>query len=1117
MTDVDAASAPAAIALMAAQATAAGAETTRRGRWGRGSCRQAAASTGTAVTQGAVTSERPAPEELLTAAAPARSSTSLEGGVPHVTTHVTEPEGVPNDTAQGCVASSGMGCGSGGRGCSGGATDEVRKRIVYTIGTWRVSREIYLWQFGQLGVKLLVDVRGNPRAGREELLHRGKDFTKALLTVGVRYEYWGDRFGEDQVEAENEQDLSRLLKGLLASAPTGHICLLGHLHEPYKCHRLHLCSLFAATSCRVVHLMWEDHRSLRTFSHAEAAAKHQSAVEYFFEEKDKERQRRLCERQKATARASVAKHDSAPGTSDTSAAAVAAAATAAAAEASSLPTLFWEATSECDWQERLRDGKAYRLRLPWDTELLWYPRFLDTEAANDIERTIQDRITMYHATYRFQTPSGIVQETVNRKGQARLCDNFKFSVQYNTQKDTKRLYDVEKLEPWSTALLRRVEAASESVFNTVWFNHYTDGTVTIHWHTDSDEGLGPNPIIGSVSVGATRDFCFKSKRAWIPASSGARHSGGTVRTAATAAGGILHLTLPLFHGSLVVMGRNSQTHWLHAVPAMEGVHRERTNLTFRFYALEGLAVNGGNGGSREEASPAASAAACATDASATDVTADVSQEGPCRPERVRLLLEAEHWRHTSIRPRTVLVDAPMDPSIKTSEFARRISENVLPDGAPAVRLAVAKPSTGDAAGRSRGPEALMIQDEEPFFEELVRCEADSCVNGTVDLRVFPSDSVLLTQSLASPPPSKVASSSSASPTPVDLWSAGSCCSWPGMLATGGLSAIGELRRELEDAPPGPYVPPRAIFSSTPGSPRGAVPVPADGDWVREVIQNLSGIQRRSKGKGQLSQWVFHQSSEFVALYVCRPKSTVHVLVSPRRFLRRCDISSSEAPLVNRMACYAAYLARCLSARTRASASASVAVNAPAGERPLPLLFAAGLRVRPSRVQQFHGHLISMDLAAPRTEDLERRHFEDFTGGPSRFMSLEEVACSLAVGGVVPSGITGPATSIPTFSAAASVGGAATATKSVAVLELRCHRCGHRFGDASKELARHLGRCLAWPTHVEEGAPSKKKECTDNDVELLEEMGFGNCGREALLAALAAAGGSLEGAVSALVR
>ena len=36
--------------------------------------------------------------------------------------------------------------------------------------------------------------------------------------------------------------------------------------------------------------------------------------------------------------------------------------------------------------------------------------------------TVTEKITMYHPTYLFQTPSGVTQETVNRKGQARICD-----------------------------------------------------------------------------------------------------------------------------------------------------------------------------------------------------------------------------------------------------------------------------------------------------------------------------------------------------------------------------------------------------------------------------------------------------------------------------------------------------------------------------------------------------------------------------------------------------------------------------------------------------------------------------------------------------------------------
>merc|ERR1719281_2126424 len=49
---------------------------------------------------------------------------------------------------------------------------------------------------------------------------------------------------------------------------------------------------------------------------------------------------------------------------------------------------------------------------------------------------------------------------------------------------------------------------------------------------------------------------------------------------------MVHLDIPLTHGSLLVMGKNSQTHWLHALPADERCTEERINLTFRFYARE---------------------------------------------------------------------------------------------------------------------------------------------------------------------------------------------------------------------------------------------------------------------------------------------------------------------------------------------------------------------------------------------------------------------------------------------------------------------------------------------------------------------------------------------------
>ena len=48
-------------------------------------------------------------------------------------------------------------------------------------------------------------------------------------------------------------------------------------------------------------------------------------------------------------------------------------------------------------------------------------------------------------------------------------------------------------------------------YNAVGMNYYADGTVAIQYHADTAIGLGPNPVIGSISVGSTRTFILKSK------------------------------------------------------------------------------------------------------------------------------------------------------------------------------------------------------------------------------------------------------------------------------------------------------------------------------------------------------------------------------------------------------------------------------------------------------------------------------------------------------------------------------------------------------------------------------------------------------------------------------
>lgn len=611
---------------------------------------------------------------------------------------------------------------------------------------------------------------------------------------------------------------------------------------------------------------------------------------------------------------------------------------------------------------------------------------------------------MHHPTYLFQTPSGVTDEKINRKGQAKICDDFTFRVQYTSKRDRHERYDVMAFEPWSKRLLQQVEAASESVFNAIWLNHYRDGTVTIQWHTDGDDGLGPNAIIGSLSLGSARTFGFKSKRPWTAPS---RSQAGPSSIAPR----IIHINFPLFHGSLLVMGRNSQTHWLHAVPAMEGVRRERTNLTFRFYARKDLMVSSEEGDDETD-----------KNVEETDTQRDHG------PFRIRLV-PAPEWGGICDSVRAVLVDAPRSRSVLVGDFVRSIGEAVMPAGASLFRLGLPQ---GDSPPRT-------LAEGDSVLEVLAgrgRGRHTELVYSPVERRA------------GSSAPARARTGGDRD-TPL----ASSSACWPE-----------DLRRELQAIPAGPYRPPAG------GS--ALVQVAAGGDWVREVLTCLSGIQRKSRGRGQLSRMVYHQSSEFVALYVGFAKSSVHLIVTPTRLLRRRDVGLAEAPLVRRMSCYAEHLAQGLrESRPR-------------------LRFAAGLRVRRGVVEQFHSHLLSLDLVAPHG-DLDRRHFAELTAGPAGFLPLEDLASTLASGRPMPE--------------AGALDAAGT---------LACHRCGHLFGDAFAQLCSHISRCEASPRSASHEALAEVKALWRREVEQLEEMGFGACGRDALLAALVAEG-NVERVVAAL--
>src|SRR5262245_41143169 len=115
------------------------------------------------------------------------------------------------------------------------------------------------------------------------------------------------------------------------------------------------------------------------------------------------------------------------------------------------------------------------------------------------------------------------------------------------------------LTPTLDRLLARVQERSGSPFNHVLANRYRAGRDSIGLHADDEPELGDDPVVATVSVGATRRFVLKPRQK----ATGPGH------------------TLEVRHGSLVIMGGSTQAHYVHGVPRQPDVRDERISLTFR--------------------------------------------------------------------------------------------------------------------------------------------------------------------------------------------------------------------------------------------------------------------------------------------------------------------------------------------------------------------------------------------------------------------------------------------------------------------------------------------------------------------------------------------------------
>ncbi|WP_242157684.1 alpha-ketoglutarate-dependent dioxygenase AlkB family protein [Aestuariivivens sediminis] len=132
--------------------------------------------------------------------------------------------------------------------------------------------------------------------------------------------------------------------------------------------------------------------------------------------------------------------------------------------------------------------------------------------------------------------------------------------------DVKRGYSYSGISmnpyPWTEDLLfvkKRIEEIAKVRFTSCLLNLYRTGRDSNDWHQDNEKELGRNPVIASVSFGETRPFKLKHIE--------------NVH--------VKPVTIPLTHGSVLLMKGTTQHFWKHKIPKTSKIISPRINLTYR--------------------------------------------------------------------------------------------------------------------------------------------------------------------------------------------------------------------------------------------------------------------------------------------------------------------------------------------------------------------------------------------------------------------------------------------------------------------------------------------------------------------------------------------------------
>jgi alkylated DNA repair dioxygenase AlkB len=188
------------------------------------------------------------------------------------------------------------------------------------------------------------------------------------------------------------------------------------------------------------------------------------------------------------------------------------------------------------------------IKLPLkNANVLYLEQFYNSETSNFLFNTLrkeiqwqQDNIKLFGKTYK----------------QPRLTALYA---------ENEKPYSYSNITMYPESFFKELEQVKSDIeekiahkFTTCLANLYRTGNDSNGWHSDNEKELGHNPVIASLSLGATRSFQLKHK---------------------TDSSQRFNIELP--SGSLLIMKGTTQEFWKHQIPKTKKHVGERINLTFR--------------------------------------------------------------------------------------------------------------------------------------------------------------------------------------------------------------------------------------------------------------------------------------------------------------------------------------------------------------------------------------------------------------------------------------------------------------------------------------------------------------------------------------------------------